>query len=255
MGAIDIVRNHARWGTGVVLDALMPPQCLSCRAPVDRQGSLCADCWRRVDYIDAPQCAICGFPFSFDVGADALCGACTRERPRYGRARAVMRYDDHSRRLVLAFKYGDRTEAVPRFATWMAHAGAALLDNADMLVPVPLHRLRLLARRFNQAALLAQGIARARAIEVVPDLLERVRRTPPQTGLSLAARARNVRGAFRVGRDRAARVRDRRVVLVDDVMTTGATADACVATLRRAGAANVDVLTLARVVRPRASAA
>ena len=243
MGAIDIVRNHARWGTGVVLDALMPPQCLSCRAPVDRQGSLCGLLAPRRLYRRAP---MRNLRLSLQL-------QCTRERPRYGRARAVMRYDDHSRRLVLAFKYGDRTEAVPRFATWMAHAGAALLDNADMLVPVPLHRLRLLARRFNQAALLAQGIARARAIEVVPDLLERVRRTPPQTGLSLAARARNVRGAFRVGRDLAARVRDRRVVLVDDVMTTGATADACVATLRRAGAANVDVLTLARVVRPRAS--
>jgi ComF family protein len=231
------------------LDWLLPPQCLSCRAPVDRQGQVCAECWRGLSFIDGLMCAACGIPFEFELGEDALCGGCLRERPVFTAARAVTRYDDRSRGLVLAFKYADRTAAAPSFGAWMARAGAEMLDAADALVPVPLHRFRLFTRRYNQAALLAHAIARRRAIAVAPDLLVRNRATPSQGGLNPAARAANVRGAIAVRGGRAASVADRRLVVVDDVMTTGATVSACARVLLRAGATAVDVLTLARVVR------
>ena len=234
-----------------VLDWLLPPQCLSCRAPVDRQGQVCAECWQRLSFIDGPMCAACGLPFDFEVGAEALCGGCTAERPVFSTARAVMRYDDSSRRLILAFKHADRTAAAPSFGAWMARAGAEMLDTADALVPVPLHRFRLFARRYNQAALLAHAVGRHHGIAVAPDLLLRTRSTPSQGGLNPAARAANVRGAIAVRGVRKATVGDRRFIVVDDVMTTGATVSACARVLLRAGAAAVDVLTLARVVRPR----
>ncbi len=243
-------RSAARRATGLVLDALLPPQCLACAAPVDRTDRLCAPCWTGVNWIDEPLCVACGLPFDYDVGSGALCGACMARRPAYARARAVMRYDEHSRSLLLAFKHADRTQAAPAFGAWMARAGEPLLAQADVVAPVPLHRLRLLSRRYNQAALLARATARAGGVAVAPDLLKRTRRTPSQAGLSLAGRRENVRGAFALRRGREGLVEGRRVVLIDDVMTTGATVEACARMLSRAGALGVDVLTLARVVRP-----
>ena len=237
-----------------MLDALLPPQCLSCTAPVDRPGKLCAECWSRVTFIDGPVCASCGMPFEYDAGPEALCGACTRRQPAYDRARAVMRYDEHSRKLVLRFKYADRTHGAPAYGAWMARAGAGLLANAEFLVPVPLHRRRLFTRRYNQAAILAYAVGRATGIAVAPALLARIRPTPPQTGRSASERVANVRGAFAVRPGEDPKVEGRRLVLIDDVMTTGATVEACARTLAGAGAARVDVLILARVVRPRAQA-
>jgi ComF family protein len=183
------------------------------------------------------------------MGFDALCGACLRERPVYERARAVFRYDDESKGLILALKHADRTDAAPAFAQWMARAGAPLLADAQLIVPVPLHWLRLARRRFNQAALIGNALARQSGVPTVPDLLVRRRRTPSQGRLSRAGRERNVQGAFAVSRRHAGRLDGRRVLLIDDVLTTGATASACARTLLRAGAAAVDVLALALVVR------
>ncbi len=168
----------------------------------------------------------------------------------FARARAVLVYDDASRDLILGFKHADRTEAAPAFGRWLARAGGELVETADLIVPVPLHWTRFVTRRYNQAALLGRALARETTLPLVPDLLIRRRRTPSQGGLDFAGRARNVRGAFRLNPRLAGGVRGRRVLLVDDVYTTGATVSACARVLLRGGAAQVDVLTLARVVRP-----
>ena len=233
------------------LNLLLPPRCLSCGAGVEAVASLCPDCWGSLTFLAPPGCAVCGYPFDFDLGPDALCAACARERPRYDRARAVLRYDEASRRLLLGFKYADRTEGAPAFAGWLARAGAELLADAEVIVPVPLHRWRLFARRYNQAALLALALGRGSEVPVETDLLVRRRNTPSQGRLNAAARRRNVAGAFTVPAKRAAGLAGRRALLVDDVLTTGATAEACTAALLRAGAGAVDVMVLARVVRPR----
>lgn len=233
---------------GAALDLLLPPQCLSCREIVAEPGTLCGECFGKIRFLSAPCCAACGLPFEFDPGgADVLCGNCIRNRPAYDRARAVFRYDDASRGLVLAFKHGDRIDAAPAYARWLARAGGELIEGADLIVPVPLHWTRLFHRRYNQSAVLANALARLTRRVAVPDLLRRRRRTPSQGGLDRAERVRNVRGAFTVAS--RAQVAGKRILLVDDVLTTGATVEACATVLLKAGALAVDVLTLARVVR------
>jgi ComF family protein len=236
--------------SGLALNALLPPQCLSCGAVVDRIGQLCAPCWETVTFLAPPACAICGYPFEYDLGDDSVCGACHRQPPDFDRARAVMRYDEGCRRLLLGFKHADRTEGAGAFGHWLARAGRELIEDAELIVPVPLHWRRLLARRYNQSALLAGALGRESGLRVVPDLLRRTRATPPQGHLGAAARRRNIAGAIAVTPSRAATLQGRRVILVDDVMTTGATASACSRVLRRAGASAVDVLVLARAIRP-----
>ena len=235
---------------GAMLDMVLPPRCFACGGAVEASGNLCSRCWPLVNFLGPPWCEACGFPFAFYAVAGSLCAACARQRPAYRHSRAVFRYDEGSRGLILGFKHGDHTDAAPAFARWMVRAGATLLAGADILVRVPLHRWRLLARRYNQAALLAQALARVSGVDCVPDLLVRRRRTPSQGGLNPAERVRNVRGVFAVRGRRRFLVADRRVVLVDDVLTTGATAEACTRSLLGAGTASVDILTLARVVRP-----
>lgn len=231
-----------------LLDVLLPPQCLGCRRLVDRPGQLCPDCWGRIRFIAPPFCACCGLPFAHDPGPGALCGGCAAHPPVFQRARAVFRYDAASRGLILAFKHGDRLDAAPPFARWLAAAGAALLAEADLILPVPLHRRRLFQRRYNQAALLAQALARQRGLPVATQVLLRRRNTPSQGHLRASQRRRNVAGAFAVAPGGAARLAGRRVLLVDDVFTTGATLEAAARALLAAGAREVDCLTLARVV-------
>ena len=216
---------------------------------MDRQGLLCPACWGEANWLAPPHCAACGFPFEYDEGAGALCAACTRARPLFERARSALVYDEASRPLVLGFKHGDRLEGAPAYGRWLARAGAELVGDAELIAPVPLHRWRLLRRRYNQAALLALSLGRAVNKPCVPDLLARVRATRSQGGLGRAGRAENVRAAFAVRPRRREAVQGRRILLVDDVYTTGATATACARALLRAGCAAVDVLTLARVVR------
>jgi ComF family protein len=232
----------------LILDALLPPQCLCCGDMVDRQGNLCAPCWSKMRFLETPCCHACGFPFPHDEGENALCAACSRQRPDYNRARAVLAYDDHSRALLLRLKHGDRLDGVPAFGQWLARAGAEFWADADLLLPVPLHRWRLLRRRYNQAALLSSALSRHSGVPSHPDLLQRRRATPSQGGRSRAGRARNVQGAFIVREADKARLRNLHVVLIDDVYTTGATVSACARILRRQGAARIDVLTLARVL-------
>lgn len=235
------------------LDALLPPHCLLCEAAVDAQGALCAGCFGRLSFVTEPCCARCGVPFPRRAAGEgaAVCPPCAAAPPAFEAARAALRYDAGSQRLVLPFKHGDRTELAAPLARHMARAGAALLARADALAPVPLHPRRLLARRYNQSALLAARLARAAGKPHLPDLLRRRRATPPLGEAGAAERAALVAGAFAVSRRGAARIAGRRVLLVDDVMTSGATAGACAEALLAAGAAAVDVLAAARVPDPR----
>lgn len=235
------------------VDLLLPPRCLSCGALVDRQGALCVPCWSGMTFVSDPQCVRCGLPFDHDPGPgwgrDMHCGACLREPPPYDRARAVLRYDDASRRLVLGFKHADRTEAAATFAAWMVRAAAQLVADSAVIAPVPLHWRRLFGRRYNQSALLSQALAAQSGRPGLPDLLVRRRATPSQGRLSAEQRRRNVAGAFAVRAGHAEMLRGRRLLLVDDVMTTGATVGACARVALAAGAEAVDVVVLARAVR------
>jgi ComF family protein len=233
-----------------LLDALLPPLCLGCGEIVAAPGGLCAGCWPRYAFIGQPHCATCGTPFARDPGKDILCGACLRRPPHFRRARAALVYDEHSRRLILPLKHGDRTDLARACGGWMARAGAALLDEAELIAPVPLHWRRLFMRRYNQAMLLARALARDAPGKLAPDLLLRRRWTGSQAGLAADERRRNVRRAFAVHPRWRESLSGKSVLLIDDVLTTGATIDACVQALQAGGAHHVDVLTLARVVRP-----
>lgn len=237
------------------LDVLLPPQCLNCGTLVEEQGALCLDCWQDVTFISQPHCAICGLPFEFagqgdDLSDGVLCGSCIRHRPVFDRARAVLAYDDASRPFVLSFKYADRTEAASAFARWMARAGADILGDADLITPVPLHWSRLFRRRYNQSALLGHSLSRLSGVPSISDLLIRKRPTPSQARFSPSARRRNVRGAFRVRGKYIPEITGKRILLIDDVLTTGATASAVTSALLKSGAGAVDVLTLGRVLKP-----
>lgn len=233
-----------------ILDVVFPPGCLSCGETIETPGQLCAACWPEMSYISAPFCETCGYPFDYDDGAEMICAACIRRPPAYSRARAVLKYDEASRNMILGYKHSDQTDRAPAFAGWMIRAGDALIGECDLICPVPLHRHRLIRRRYNQSALLALEIAKRTGKTAVPDLLLRTRATPSQGGLNARARFRNVKGAFTVNPARKAWAEKRRILLIDDVLTTGATISGCAAALRTAGAADVSVLTLSRVVRP-----
>ncbi|HVI51369.1 MAG TPA: ComF family protein [Candidatus Sulfotelmatobacter sp.] len=229
-----------------LLDVLIPPRCLKCGGIVDTPGALCPSCWEAVNFITAPLCACCGTPFDIDLGPDTLCVACIEKHPRFHRARSVFRYDDASRALILRFKHADRTGGAKTFARWMARAGAELLAEADVILPVPLHPLRLLKRRYNQAALLGQELAKLSGKPCRIDALARIRNTKPQGTMGRRSRSRNLRGAFAVKKANA--VAGKNVLLIDDVLTSGATLSECGKVLSAAGAVRIDVLTLARVV-------
>ncbi len=203
-----------------------------------------------MSFIDGPLCARCGMPFDIDPGGETICGPCHAKAPDFDRARALFRYDDASKALILRFKHGDRLDSAPAFARWLERTGRPLMAEADLIVPVPLHRGRLWKRRYNQAAILAKGLARLSSRPHDPLLLHRSRATPSQGEMpSAKARRRNVQRAFAVPVAKAARLNGQNILLVDDVFTTGATLNACARALKRAGAARVDALTLARVVR------
>ncbi len=231
----------------LVLDIALPTLCVACREPVDGEG-VCAECWARLSFIAPPFCPRLGIPFVYDPGPEMLSMEAISNPPAYTRARAAVRYDDVARTLVHALKYQDRTDLAPAMGRWMARAGQELLDDADVLVPVPLHWRRAWRRRYNQSGALARVIERQTGVKVVPEALRRIRPTEQQIGLSRPQRATNVQGAFKVAPERQSLIAGRRVILIDDVLTSGATVDACARALLRAKASQVDVLVFARVV-------
>lgn len=236
-----------------MLNMLLPPQCLTCDAPVDAPGRFCAACFGRVHFITAPFCVRCATPFAHasEGGPDRVCGNCAENRPPWRQARAALRYDEHSRRVVLPLKYNDRTELAASLAAMMVRAGADLLVGAAVLVPVPLHPSRLRGRRYNQAGLIAREIGRRSRVPTALDALVRLRATDSLGELSAERRAAMVAGAFALRRGRGQRIKGLNVVLIDDVLTSGATASACTRALLAGGAARVDVLVAARVPDPR----
>jgi ComF family protein len=237
---------------GHCVDSLLPPQCPLCRGFVDRPHKLCAACFGQMTFITAPHCLRCGLAFATmgEAGPQGECLGCLRRPPHFERARAALRYDAAAQPLILPFKHADRTELAPVLAAMMARAGAPLLAEADAILPVPLHRRRLIARRYNQAALLAAYLARHASRPWLPDTLMRPRATTQLGELSAAARRQEVAGAFEIRPSRRSAIEGRRLLLIDDVMTSGATASACAAAALRAGAAAVDVLVAARVPAP-----
>jgi ComF family protein len=230
-----------------LIDTLYPPRCLACTEATDAPHGLCGTCWRDTHFIAGTTCGKCGVPLIGDAGAEDICEGCRRHPPAWDRGAAAMLYHGAGRRMVLALKHGDRLDMVRPLAGWMAVAGRDLLSSADVIAPVPLHWRRLVMRRYNQSAELARRLARLSGRRAVTDLIIRRRATVPQEGMDRGARAANQSGAFAVAPRHAATVAGRTVLVIDDVLTSGATLSACADCLKEAGAARVDVLTLARV--------
>ena len=231
------------------LDLALPPLCPACREPVEGRG-LCPACWSKLSFITRPYCERLGIPFVYDPGPGILSMEAIADPPAYHRARAAVRFDEISRALVHALKYGDRLELAPMMGRWISHAGRELLAEADALVPVPLHWRRLWARRFNQSAMLAAAISAESGVPIAAAALKRVKPTAQQVGLSRSERAPMSKARSACRPEGKPAVAGRRLVLVDDVLTSGATVDGCARALLRAGAANVDVLIFARVADP-----
>lgn len=245
---VETIKGLARRAGRLCIDTLFPETCLACRRHVRGSGAVCAACWSGLRFLERPWCEVLGIPFEHDMGEGFLSAKAIADPPPFDRARAAVAYDGAARDMVQALKFRDRTEFGPWMAQWMMRAGAELIDGADIIAAVPLHRRRFLSRRFNQSAELARSVAQRSGIAFDPAMVVRNRGTRQQIGLGLKDREKNVRGAFQVPAPARARLAGRRVLLVDDVFTTGATVAAVARTLKRSGAAGVDVLTFARVL-------
>jgi ComF family protein len=244
MGASVIFGNM----TVSVREALFPPTCLDCHVVTSRTGTLCPRCWNKVKFIERPFCEVLGTPFAYDQGDGMVSGDAIANPPPFRRARTVSAYGEVTKKLVHQLKYNDRTDLAPWMAEWMMRAGAELLADCDLIIPVPLHRWRYFTRRFNQSAELARAIGKASGKAFDPTALVRIRRTKQQVGLGARQREDNVRGAFKVPDQMLMAVSGKTILLVDDVYTTGATINAATKALKKAGAKAVDVLTFARVI-------
>lgn len=245
--ALTAARDWLRANLNYAADLILPPVCLHCHKPLASHGVLCATCWQGIDFIQPPLCDRLGHPLPYASDEKAISSAALRRPPSYARARAAARFDGVMRALIHAFKYSDHHEAVGLFVRLMVAAGRELLADADVIMPVPLHRSRLWRRRYNQAALLAVGIARATGKPLDLFSLHRVAKTAQQANLAGAARRDNVAAAFAIAPGAAARIAGRRVLLIDDVITTGATLEACTHALRSGGVVDVNCLALALV--------
>ena len=241
--------QHLAGGARALVAFVYPPACLACGKAIGTPHGLCAECWTGLRFIERPYCERLGTPFAVDHGLSLVSPAAIADPPVYARARAVVRYDDTARTLVQRLKYADRLDTARALGAMLVRAGGELAQDCDLVVPVPLHRSRLWWRRYNQAMELARPLAHAFGKPLDATLLLRVKRTPPQVGLSRNQRGLNLQGAFRVPPEAKPRVASKRVLLVDDVITTGATANAASRALLRAGATAVDILAFARVVQ------
>lgn len=240
--------NYAGAGLKALPDRIFPALCEGCDSPVSQVGTLCGDCWGTVRFLEAPVCPVMGTPFTYDFGSHFLSAEAIVDPPPFRRLRSVACHDASVRHAGISLKYYDRLDMVPWMARWMQRAGQELLEECDVIIPVPLHRKRLWKRRYNQAAELARVLAKLSGKAYDPSALQRIKDTRQQAELSQSERLRNVAGAFRVGQQHRIRLQGHTVLLIDDVYTTGATVKAACRALRKAGVANVDVLTFGRVL-------
>ena len=231
------------------MDTVLPPRCVISGKLVDRQGMIAPQIWADMDFITDPQCEKCGIPFGFEAEAGTQCALCLDRPPPFTSARAALKYNDASRDLILGFKHADQTHAVVAFMPWLEKSGAGMLKDADYIIPVPLHRWRLLMRRYNQAAIMAHKLSEKTKIPRLADAIKRTRSTKSQGHLKPLERHKNVKRAFEIAPKHIEKLRGKTVILIDDVYTTGATVKECTKTLLKSGAKDVHILTLARVVR------
>ena len=238
---------HVNWLKSL-MRFLVPPRCLKCALSIQNDQALCTDCWKELTFITTPYCACCGYPFSIAVEDNSLCGPCHQKQPLYAMARSALYYDDHSKPLILRFKHADATHLTPLLGQWLYNASHDILKQTDYIVPIPLHWRRLFSRRYNQAALLTLALARLSGKAASVTMMTRMRHTPFQGQLSTAARHDNVHNAFSIKPSWQAKIIDKNITLIDDVMTSGATINSCTRVLLKAGVRSVNVLTLARVV-------
>ncbi len=231
------------------LDIILPPRCGITGDIVDVSGMLSPVPWKDIRFIAEPYCDTCGIPFDFVTEGEMICGSCIDNPPHFNKARSVMVYDDTSRRMILAFKHGDRLQLINGFNQWLLRAGRDILLDSDIILPVPLHRKRLWQRRYNQSAILAKSLAKSLPnIKYRPQLLSRTRSTPPQKGLTRKERQKNIAGAIRMHIQDKNLLSGKNICVIDDVYTSGATLNECAKILKKAGANNVYALTLARVL-------
>lgn len=233
---------------GMLLNFLMPPRCFVTGEAVAEQGALSPELWRALRFVTGTQCQQCGVSMPESYAEDMICGACHAYPPPYHRARAILHYDDASKRMILGFKHGDKTHMAKPLAAWMARVGAELIHDCDVIIPVPLHPFRLFRRRYNQAALLAQNIARQTGKPLDLKTLQRTRHTKVQGHLSGKDRHKNIKGAFALLENNTDKIKGKKILLIDDVYTSGATVKECARVLLLGGAVQVDILTLAKVM-------
>ncbi|MCP4923842.1 MAG: ComF family protein [bacterium] len=239
-----------------VQDTLIPPLCLKCYRVVEEEQGLCPSCWQKLRFLTDPLCHQCGFPFDFseplreEESVGISCGSCLANPPPFQKHRSAVAYDGESSSLIMRFKHGDCLASSGPMAQWMHRAGKELIDQCDVLVPVPLHRWRLWKRRYNQASVLAQKISEVSNVPLLDGVLVRRKSTQSQGHLTFGARQKNVKGVFDVTDLGRQSLKDKNVLLIDDVFTTGATLAECAKALNKAGVGSVDALTLARVVMP-----
>ncbi|WP_321395811.1 ComF family protein [Emcibacter sp.] len=232
-----------------MLDLLLPPRCPGCGDFLPDAGKLCAGCWFSLSFLSGPSCNCCGYPFPHDRGGEVYCGVCHAHERHFDRVRSALTYDGGSRPLLLGFKHGDRTELAPFLSDLLMQAGREFFTETDLILPVPLHPRRLIRRRYNQAALLAGCLSSRTGLPWEGLVLRRHKATIPQEG-NYTLRQKNVRAAFSIQKGCQELIEGRRILLVDDVYTTGATLQSCARELKRQGAEKVFGLTIARVVRP-----
>ncbi|WP_032113052.1 ComF family protein [Candidatus Paracaedibacter symbiosus] len=239
---------HLKYWNSLGLNLLLPARCLSCGDHANSTNQLCGPCWKNLEFITTPFCERCGHPFVVEQ-SHLICGDCLHQPPLFAAGRAAFRYDSLIRDLILKLKHGDATYLAKPLGLWLARSGKDLLLKSDVIIPVPLHRWRLFKRRYNQATLLGRELSRHSGVPLLTNILQRRKNTESQHGKSRKARAANVKSVFKIDSKDIALLKKKSILLVDDVWTTGATLEACIKSLKRAGAKDVYVLTLARVVK------